>query len=99
MFIVAIVVIVFLVLVGIPFLIALGELLFLLVLTVAGVVGKVLFRRPWTVDAVNAAGEHHTWDVVGWRRSGEAQRYIALHLGASGTPPSIQEVEAATLTA
>lgn len=95
--IVAIVALVFLIFVGIPFLIALGELLFLLVLTVAGVVGRVLFRRPWTVDAVNDAGEHHTWEVVGWRRSGEAQRYIAIHLGATGAPPSDQEVEAATL--
>ena len=99
-FIVLVLVLVFLIFVGIPFLIALGELL-LLVLTVAGVVGRVLFRRPWTVDAVNDAGEHHTWELVGWRRSGEAQRYIAMHPAppASRRPRVGRRGDAGRLTA
>ncbi len=96
-FIVAIVVVLFLIFFGIPFLIALGELLIVLVLAVAGLVGRVLFRRPWTVDAVSPNGEHTMWSVVGWGASGSARQFIADRLASTATVPTDSEVDAAVL--
>lgn len=96
-FVVALLVIVFMVLVGFPFLIALGELLLVLLLAVGGALARILFRRPWTVDAVGPTGEHHRWEMVGWRRSDAARRFIAKRLAESGTVPTAREVDAAVL--
>ena len=87
----------FLIFVGIPLLIALGELLFIVVLAVVGVVGRVLFRRPWTVDAIDPAGTRHAWSVVGWRSSRDARRFIADRIAAAGSVPTDDEVSAAAL--
>jgi hypothetical protein len=84
---------------AIPFLIALGELVVVVVLLVAGVVGRVVFRRPWIVDAVDPAGAHHKWPVVGRRASGVARRFIADRVAATGTVPTHEEVLAATTVA
>ena len=93
-FIVVLVVVLFLVFIGIPFLIALGELLLVLLLTLAGLIGRLLFRRPWTVDAVGPDGERVEWPVVGWRRSGAARQFIADRIAATGTVPTAEEVAA-----
>ncbi|MCU1496248.1 MAG: hypothetical protein JWM47_201 [Acidimicrobiales bacterium] len=98
-FIVLIVVVLFLIFIGIPFLIALGELLFIVVLTLAGIVGRLLFRRPWTIDAVGPNGEHHAWPVVGWRASGVARQFIADRITATRYVPTSGEVAAAVLSA
>lgn len=95
--IVAVFAVAFLALVGIPLLIALGELVILVVLAVAGLVGRVLFRRPWTVDAVSPSGDHRVWPVVGWRASGAARRFIAERIASTGHPPSDEELAAAVL--
>jgi len=97
-FIVAFVAIVFLIFIGIPFLIALGELLLIVVLALAGVVGRVFFRRPWTVDAVSPDGTHLSWPVVGWRASAAARQFIADRVAATGRVPSADELSAAVLT-
>lgn len=94
-FVVVVAVVLFLVLIGIPFLIALGELVFILLLTIGGAAGRLLFRRPWTVDAVGPGGEHQVWHVVGWGRSGAARRAVAARIAATGTPPTDAELEAA----
>ena len=91
----ALILVLFVVLVGIPFLIALGELVFVVVLALVGLVSKVLFRRPWIIDAVDPAGRHHEWPIVGWRASGAAKRYVAERVTATGQPPGQQEVAAA----
>ena len=96
-FLVALAVIVFLIFVGIPFLIALGELLLIVLLATMGVVGRVLFRRPWTVDAVDPAGAHRSWSVVGWTASGAARQCIADRIAATGTVPTSEELAAAVL--
>jgi hypothetical protein len=96
-FLVAVAAIAFLIFVGIPFLIALGELLVIVLLAAGGVVGRVLFRRPWTVDAVDPTGAHHTWSVVGWRASGAARQLIADRVAATGTVPTDEELAAAVL--
>ncbi|WP_436793860.1 hypothetical protein [Actinospongicola halichondriae] len=96
-FIVVVLVVLFLIFIGIPFLIALGELLLILVFALAGLIGRVLFRRPWTVDAVSPDGEHTTWSIVGWRTSATARQFIADRLAAGGGVPTTTEVDAAVL--
>ena len=97
--IVAIAVILFMIFIGIPFLIALGELVFVVLLALVGIIGRVLFRRPWTLDAVSPRGAHHTWAVVGWRKSGVARQFIADRIAATGAVPTAEEVSAAVLAA
>ena len=76
------------------------ELVILALVLMAALVGRVLFRRPWTIYATSKDGERareHTWRVVGWRRSSrlieEARRALehgaALPPGATtdGPPP------------
>lgn len=96
-FIVVIIVVLFMIFIGLPFLIALGELLIIVLLALLGVVGRVLFRRPWTVDAVSPTGQHHSWPVVGWRASGAARKFIAERVVATSTVPSDAELSAAVL--
>ncbi|MGW5666588.1 hypothetical protein [Micromonospora sp. NPDC003776] len=50
-----------------PLLLLAIDLVVVLVLLVLAVVGRVLFRRPWTVEATAANGETVTTEVVGWR--------------------------------
>src|SRR4051794_23835008 len=47
------------------------ELMIVIVLFLAGVVGRVVFRRPWTVFAQTKNVSYHR-NVVGWRASRRA---------------------------
>ncbi len=71
---------------AVPVLLAVVELTILAVLIAGGVVVRILLRRPWIVDVerldLNDAG---SWEVVGWRRSGELVAALAAQLG-SGQP-------------
>jgi len=69
----------FLFLVGVPLLLAVLDLVVLILLTVLGVGARVLFRRPWVVEARGGTGNtmRHTWRIVGWRASGEAVEAVA----------------------
>jgi hypothetical protein len=71
----------------IPLLVALIDLLVLLLLTVVGVLARVVFRRPWTVEARGEDGVLYHWKVVGWRASGERRDEIAEMLAAGIIPP------------
>jgi hypothetical protein len=93
-----VVAVVFLIFVGIPVLVALGELLVIVVLALAGLIGRVLFRRPWTVDAVSPDGAHHRWSVVGWNASGQARSYVARRIETTGSVPTEAEVASAVRT-
>ena len=90
-------IVLFMIFFGLPFLIALGELILVGFLALVGVAGRVLFRRPWTVDAVDPTGRHHTWSVVGWRASGAARQFIADRVTTTGAVPTPAEVSAAVL--
>ena len=90
-------VVLFLIFIGIPFLVALGELVVILLLALAGVVGRVLFRRPWTVDAIGPDGHHHVWSVVGWKASAAARAFVAARIIETGGAPTAAEVSAAAL--
>ena len=48
-----------------------ADLILAILLTALGVAGRLLFRRPWSVEAVSDTGEWHRWQVVVWRASGE----------------------------
>lgn len=95
---VVIVALVFMVFIGVPFLIALGELLLIVLLALVGAIGRVLFRRPWTIDAVGPDGARHEWRVVGWKASSAARGFVSERVAATGAPPTTAEVAAATLT-
>jgi hypothetical protein len=81
---VVIAVVVFLVFVGLPALFALLDLVVVLLLAVVGVVARVLFRRPWTIEATPSAGRPLQWRVTGWRASEAHRVQIERHL-ANGT--------------
>ena len=78
-------------LVGIPFLLALLDLLVVLLLAVLGVAGRVFLRRPWTVSARLASGEGpgREWRVAGWKASGRVINEVATRLseGEELPPP------------
>jgi hypothetical protein len=52
------------------------ELFIIVVLLIAGVVGRVVFRRPWTVYARTEGQLWHS-SVKGWRASGRALDDVA----------------------
>jgi hypothetical protein len=64
----------------IPVLVLLGELVLLLAVVVGAIVGRVLFRRPWVIEAAGPMDEVHHWEVVGWRASGDHARLVAQQL-------------------
>jgi hypothetical protein len=57
------------------------EFLIVLVALVAGVVGRLVFRRPWTVFARSGATVHYR-PVVGWRASRRALDEMAARLSS-----------------
>jgi hypothetical protein len=52
-----------------PFVVVAGELVVAILLALLGIAGRMLFRRPWVVEAVSEGGVRHRWRVVGWFRS------------------------------
>lgn len=66
----------------VPLLLIVVDLILLLLLTVLGVLGKVVFRRPWTIEASCDNGDRRMWKVVGWRASGAHLQDVAQHLEA-----------------
>jgi hypothetical protein len=62
------------------------ELTILIVLTISGLIGRILFRKPWIVFA--KAGDRITLDeVVGWRASRQWLRDAETRI-ASGLNPA-----------
>lgn len=76
----------------IPLLAALVDVVILVVLTLLGIVARVLFRRPWVIEATTPARPRHTWRVIGWRASGEAVDDIADALAHGHPPPAGYEL-------
>ena len=61
------------ILTGLPLLI---DALAIVVFGIGGAVARVLFRRPWTVEAVSG-DDRIERQVVGWRRAGEEVALLA----------------------
>jgi len=70
-----------------PLLLLVLDAVVVAVLVIAGVVGRVLFRRPWRVQAVGPGAEPVVADVVGWRAALRARDEMAEKLRA-GYPPA-----------
>lgn len=69
----------------IPALIFALELLLVLVAVVVGVLSRVLFKRPWTVEArLKGTYDRREWKVTGWRASGDLLDSVAARLQATG---------------
>lgn len=69
----------------IPALVFAVELLLVVLAIGLGALVRVLFRRPWTVEA-RVAGTHEgrEWKVVGWRASGELVATLAERIRSTG---------------
>jgi hypothetical protein len=77
------------VLFGIPLVLALFDLVVVVALVVGGVVARVAFRRPWTVEAVSVDGRRWCAQAVGWSASGALRRELADRLAAGWSPEEI----------
>jgi hypothetical protein len=64
------------------------ELIALIFFLGSGVVGRFVFRRPWTVEARLRGGEDRVvaFQVKGWRRAGQAAADLAIQIRATGRP-------------
>jgi hypothetical protein len=85
-FLVLVAVVLLLFFVAIPLLVALIDIVLILLLTVLGIAARVVFRRPWVVEAVGPDSSRWRWRVVGWRASRRAVQDIADAV-AHGHPP------------
>ena len=79
-----------------PLLVAVVDVLVLLVLALAAIPLRVLFRRPWLVDAHHPDGRGLRWRVVGWRESGRFATEARELLDAGIVPPGAEVLELAT---
>lgn len=74
----------------IPVLIAIVDLALLLVFAALGVLGRIAFRRPWTVEARDNDGNRYRWKVVGWQASQNRRDEIAQLLAQGIVPPEAE---------
>lgn len=85
------VVVVVLVLWGVPLLLALVDVVLVLIAVVAGALGRLLFRRPWVIEAKSEVGDRVVRHAVGWRGSTDAMDELAAEIahgrGQVGSPP------------
>jgi hypothetical protein len=87
-------VVVLLVVILLPLLLVVVELAVLTLLTVLGLVARVVFRRPWVVEATDSGPFRHTWRIVGWRASREFVDGVAAGLAhGNGLPAGAQRVQ------
>lgn len=84
---IAIAVIVLLFVAGVPLLLAVVDLAVVLVLTLLGVLARVVLRRPWTVEARSDDGSVVERQVVGWRAAGEQVALLAHEVRVSRARP------------
>ena len=63
------------------------ELLLVLIFFLAGIAGRVLFRRPWTVRARTEGRAELRRQVVGFGESGRVRDALADALRAGSPPP------------
>jgi hypothetical protein len=85
---VVLLVVIVLVVFVVPLVLAAVDVVVVLVVAGAGLVGRVAFRRPWTIEARADDGTVQTWKVVGWGASRERAGEIAQLLDAGVSPPA-----------
>ena len=76
---------------GIPLLLAVVDVVLVILPVVGGAIARLLFRRPWTIEASSSTGDRIVRHAVGWRGSGEARDDLANEIthgrGQVGSPP------------
>ena len=90
----AIIMITLIVFVVVPLLLFGIELIILGLVVAAGIIGRVLLRRPWLIRAssLGPPRQEMAWKVSGWRRSTDAIDEIASAF-AAGIEPNPQRAE------
>lgn len=79
--------VVFMIFLGGPLLVFLVETLLIIpVVLVTGILGRVLFRRPWTIEATDHR-RRVEWKVVGWNASSRAADRMEKAIAATGGVP------------
>jgi hypothetical protein len=81
-----VVAVVLLLTVALPVVIFAVEVVILAVLAVAGLVGRVILRRPWTIVARSDRGRVQQWRLTGWGTAQAAVDDIARAIGAAIEP-------------
>jgi hypothetical protein len=71
------------------------ELALLLGLLAASLFGRVVLRRPWTIEAVSIEDptRRSAFAVTGWRRSRRALTALAAAVETTGPPAALPEAE------
>lgn len=69
------------------------QLILLLLLLSSGIVGRVVLRKPWVIEAINLDHPERSvaFAVKGWRRSSEAIEELTGRLAAGGPPSQLSE--------
>lgn len=78
--------------VALPLALALVDALILLLLALLAIPFRVLFRRPWLVDAHHSDGRALRWRVVGWRESARFATEARELLDAGIEPPGAEHL-------
>jgi hypothetical protein len=91
---ITLVVFVLLPLIGIAF-----ELTLLIGFVMSGLFGRVVLRRPWTIEAISLdrPGARSAFAVTGWRRSRRSLAVLASAIEATGPPSALPEAEPVAL--
>jgi hypothetical protein len=85
--------VVFMIFVGGPLLVFLVETLLIIpIAVVAGVLVRMLFRRPWTIEATDGS-RRVEWKVVGWGASSRAAHRMASEIATGGSPESVPPLD------
>jgi hypothetical protein len=80
--------IILLLVIVLPALVAIIDVLILLLLAAGSLVARVVFRRPWKIEAKSSNGDRQIWRVVGWRASNRRCDEIASLLALGIAPPA-----------
>jgi hypothetical protein len=69
------------------------ELIVVLLIFSSGIVGRVVFGRPWTVEAINLDDDKRSiaFGVKGFRKAGRGVEELATILAAGGPPDRLSE--------
>jgi hypothetical protein len=73
-----------------PLVIFAVELVLLLLAVLLGLVARIVFRRPWAVDAFAADGTHLRWKAVGWRATTAKVHEVTAALSHGVIPPGAE---------
>jgi hypothetical protein len=65
---------------GWPLVLVLLDLVWLLLVLTLGLLGRVLLRRPWRVEALGPRAVRHEWRVVGFRAAGRQRDDVVRRL-------------------